>query len=849
MSAQTKQRCPLCVEEMDLTDKQLKPCKCGYEICLWCWHQLMEMDQKCPGCRCVYNKDRIMGTSVSNQMHVLFSHFLKELCADKSTLQKEQSKSHKQKHAKGQLGLPEEPKDPNNVRVIQRKLVYIVGMPSELATEKVLRQKNFLGQYGKIENIIIDNVGANQLIPDSGRVYVTFSREDEAIRCIQAVNGYILDGIPLKATFGVTRYCHIWLDNRVCRKPNCSYVHYKASEKDICTKDDVSVVCARLQHLMGIDTKGFQHRSGNTLPPPADCNSRTSVCNGISKDICTNGDRLLPNGANKSPVLLPATPQDSSLSSGCPSIANAVLHRQSDHESIHNNPQNMPDLKSQKFADGTLLQSSLNVQLASNNDKSRTSTELGDDSSNSKQITPAENGSSDSSLQKPQYVSVVSQGQGGSGRRFTVLTRQMASTDTRSKATGQVGTSDSTKLTLAKGKPSDSITIPRSQNMGLVYKGIEQPLHRLASASVKAQTGAEKKNECSGVTEKLLPGSHKQLSESTVSQSSSVVQSKSNNPNLINLFTPDAQSQAPAGLQNMSDVSRKLASKNQLELVKWQNAAASNTGIARGSRYHIICNQVPLADGKCHTSAGGDLRLYNGQTTQSGDRVSPQGSDSTLVSRPKSVISSTGIVAADRNGRKRQACPPGFEKLNRSSDSDKFVTVGSSTCSQPCSTSVLVQDALHTTDQPDVIGWVSQCLEDDGNGTGSTNNVSISSPLSSTHTIWGGTQFPGSFFSGSSGHPHLSSNPSGLLQCMVGVENAMSGCTLASVSCTAYEKPGCSDGSTGSHMSTGGYDAFRQGKTSGMRAGMGGTLIQQPPLPNPHYGMGNIDSYPSYSLF
>ena len=35
---------------------------------------------------------------------------------------------------------------------------------------QLLIQKNFLGQYGKIENIIIDNIGANQQIPDSGRV-------------------------------------------------------------------------------------------------------------------------------------------------------------------------------------------------------------------------------------------------------------------------------------------------------------------------------------------------------------------------------------------------------------------------------------------------------------------------------------------------------------------------------------------------------------------------------------------------------------------------------------------------------------------------------------------------------
>lgn len=61
---------------------------------------------------------------------------LKEICADKSNYQKEQTKSHKQTSAKVQLG-HSEPKDPNSVRVIQRKLVYIVGMPAEFASEKV----------------------------------------------------------------------------------------------------------------------------------------------------------------------------------------------------------------------------------------------------------------------------------------------------------------------------------------------------------------------------------------------------------------------------------------------------------------------------------------------------------------------------------------------------------------------------------------------------------------------------------------------------------------------------------------------------------------------------------------
>ncbi|OEL38021.1 CCR4-NOT transcription complex subunit 4 [Dichanthelium oligosanthes] len=877
--AESNDKCPLCLSVMDLTDKQLKPCKCGYEvniyglstslICLYCWHRIMEMDQKdesggrCPGCRSVYNKDRILETSARNQMHVLYlqNSVLKELCAHKSNYQKEQAKSHKQTSAKIQLG-QSEPKDPNNVRVIQRKLVYIVGMPTEFASEKLLRQKNFLGQYGKIENIIIDNVGANQHIPDSGRVYVTFAREEEAVQCIEAVNGYILDGRPLKATFGVTRYCHIWLSNRVCFKTNCSYVHHQASAEDICTKDDVSVVCARLQHLMGMDTKGPQHRSGHTLPPPGNCSSRTTTCSGISKDICMNDERLLPNGANKNTSLLPATtPRDLSLSSSSPpSTANVVLHQGNDHESTHNNQQNLSDPKSQKYippggrnrssttseknmqhscipTEGTSLQSSTNTnmslvslgsklhvneQLDSNDDKSEASSQLGNGTSNSRQTTSVENGTSDTPQQKPQYSNVVSQGQVATPRRFTVLGRP--------KATGQIGngTSSSTKLALVKNEHSNCITIPRSH---LVSQRLEQPSHQ-ASATVKSHAGAEKKNGCADISEKLVPGNHKQLSESTASHGSSAVQS--NRPVPSNLSTSDAKSQATAGLNNLSYLNRRLAPQNQSQLVNQQDAPVSKTVIARTSLCHsTLNNQVPSADGKRQNLAqGGHEGLYSRGMVRSGAIVSSHCSDSTLLSRRVTVsaVSSTDVAAPDRKERKRQVCPPGFEKPHHSSDSDMFGYVSFPACSGLCSASdALVQDSCGITDQQDPPSWATDCLKDDD--VTKNLNMRTSSRLGSTDT---NQRHETTFFSGWSNHPRLSPYPSGLLH--------------------PHHKPEYWDGTTGSYMSTGGYDAFCQGTTSGMRGGMAGTLLQQPTVPSPHADSGincpQIDiSYPMYTLF
>ncbi|XP_035834214.1 putative general negative regulator of transcription C16C9.04c [Helianthus annuus] len=39
-------------------------------------------------------------------------------------------------------------------------------------------------------------------------VYITYSKEDEAVQSIQSVHGFVSEGRPLKACFGTTKYCH-----------------------------------------------------------------------------------------------------------------------------------------------------------------------------------------------------------------------------------------------------------------------------------------------------------------------------------------------------------------------------------------------------------------------------------------------------------------------------------------------------------------------------------------------------------------------------------------------------------------------------------------------------------------
>ena len=73
--------CPLCLEELDISDLNFKPCPCGYQvrartgcialwlgakmaiyaqICRFCWHHIKEnLNGRCPACRKEYTNDAV----------------------------------------------------------------------------------------------------------------------------------------------------------------------------------------------------------------------------------------------------------------------------------------------------------------------------------------------------------------------------------------------------------------------------------------------------------------------------------------------------------------------------------------------------------------------------------------------------------------------------------------------------------------------------------------------------------------------------------------------------------------------------------------------------------------------
>ncbi|KAF3556947.1 hypothetical protein F2Q69_00016858, partial [Brassica cretica] len=265
-------------------------------ICVWCWHQIIEMAEKdktegrCPACRTPYDKEKIVGMTASCE----------SLVAELNNDRKKSQKAAKPKAAS------EGRKDLTGVRVIQRNLVYVMSLPFDLADEDRFQRREYFGQYGKVVKVAMSRTQAGdiQLFPnDSCSVYITYSKEEEAIRCIRSVHQFALDGRILK-------YGMFWdheVLSCVVKKHECLYLHEIGAPEDSFTKDEtVSVHMKEIIKEITGAVANFPRRSGYMLPPPVD----DFVDRHIPKCVPNNPQSVAktsrPNSSNGRSVTLPA---------------------------------------------------------------------------------------------------------------------------------------------------------------------------------------------------------------------------------------------------------------------------------------------------------------------------------------------------------------------------------------------------------------------------------------------------------------------------------------------------------------------------------------------------------------
>ncbi|KDQ59589.1 hypothetical protein JAAARDRAFT_153554 [Jaapia argillacea MUCL 33604] len=238
--------CPLCLEEMDIADLNFKPCLCGYQICRFCWHHIKEnLNGRCPACRRDYSDENVQFKPINKEDH-------KRLTQQK----KQRERERKDLEVLGRRQLA-------NVRVVQRNVVYVLGMGPRFAKEELiptLRSNEYFGQYGKISKIVlVKRTSSGGRTPVVG-LYITYHRREDAARAIAAVDGATSPGggsDVMRASYGTAKYCMTFLRGNSCNDHSCMNLHEWGDEKDCFTKEDLST----LKHTM----KDMENRPRTTV--------------------------------------------------------------------------------------------------------------------------------------------------------------------------------------------------------------------------------------------------------------------------------------------------------------------------------------------------------------------------------------------------------------------------------------------------------------------------------------------------------------------------------------------------------------------------------------------------------
>ncbi|XP_019848886.1 PREDICTED: apoptotic chromatin condensation inducer in the nucleus-like isoform X2 [Amphimedon queenslandica] len=215
--------CPLCLEPLAIDDINFYPCVCRYQICRFCWHRIrMDEGGKCPHCRTVYSENPAEYNPPSPEQ-------INQL----KTKGKKKSQDKKQK-------IIESRKNLTDVRVLQKNLIFVLGLSPRLADPEILKKSEYFGKYGKIHKVVLNHHTIyNGSLGPSVSAYVTYQREEDALRAMQAVNNAFIDGRILKASFGTTKYCSFFLRGLQCTKPDCMYLHELGDTEASFTKEDM----------------------------------------------------------------------------------------------------------------------------------------------------------------------------------------------------------------------------------------------------------------------------------------------------------------------------------------------------------------------------------------------------------------------------------------------------------------------------------------------------------------------------------------------------------------------------------------------------------------------------------
>lgn len=320
---------------------------------MWCWHHIREnLNGLCPACRTPYSADPHAFSAVDRQEVVKKNREKKQ--------KERQEKKVTEKPVQGaKAAVVVDRKHLHNYRVVQRNLVYVIGLPNAWSSEDLLRKAEYFGQYGRINKVVVHrngNVGHATV-----SAYITFAHKgrqrnrerssrvathmraslfpfvvcipspvadstllisllflslvwtEDAKAAIAALDGFWVEGHPLRASFGTTKYCNNFIRSMPCNNPECVYLHDLGDEDDRFTKEEIQAGHTKLAPAPGKDQTVVTGNGGPSgtgkrpsgdpvLPPPI-------FLQDIARPVLSRASSAAPPPVTHSPAAtsIPAT--------------------------------------------------------------------------------------------------------------------------------------------------------------------------------------------------------------------------------------------------------------------------------------------------------------------------------------------------------------------------------------------------------------------------------------------------------------------------------------------------------------------------------------------------------------
>jgi hypothetical protein len=128
-------------------------------------------------------------------------------------------------------------------RILQKNVVYVIGLTNKLAQKDILQNQKYFGQYGTITKILTNKPktfvkSSLASVDNCNSSYIYYSKPSEAAIAILAVDNFKVDNTYLKTSFGRTKYCSNYLKGIDCINKDCFYLHKIADKDDIINVDD-----------------------------------------------------------------------------------------------------------------------------------------------------------------------------------------------------------------------------------------------------------------------------------------------------------------------------------------------------------------------------------------------------------------------------------------------------------------------------------------------------------------------------------------------------------------------------------------------------------------------------------